>query len=140
MIQKGKHKSTKVRPKFTREISKSSHLRLANVTCYTIIVDLINVQRCLNDGIMAEISVPSHSDPAVLYNVVIQSPNDPEDIVCECEGYLYRGYCSHQNEALAQICGWTEFEEEEQTDDQVRQKICPRCGGPTEWRMIDADL
>lgn len=95
-------------------------------------MDLIPVQQCLNTGVMTEVLVPSKTDDDKWYNVLVQDPDDINDVICECRGYEVRGHCSHQAEALAVICRWDEaVGPEEQTADQRRTRICPRCGGPT---------
>jgi hypothetical protein len=93
-------------------------------------MELRNFQCCEESGEMVPIEVPSHSDPDKTYTVLIIS--DDEDPVCECEGYEFRGYCSHQEEALDRQCLWDEADgPEEQTPEERRNMICPRCGGPT---------
>jgi hypothetical protein len=84
---------------------------------------------------MVPIEVPSHSEPGKVYTVLIIS--EDEDPVCECEGFEFRGHCSHQQEALAKQCHWDEgyADAEPQSDILYHEEICPRCGGPTEWYM-----
>jgi len=36
------------------------------------------------------------------------------------------------------LCGWTELQEPKkftQTEEQRKLKVCPRCGGHTQWKM-----
>lgn len=93
------------------------------------------VQGCLDDG-SEGVEVPSHTIPGLTYCVDVGDLDDLEEVICECEGYLYRGYCSHQLEAIERVCGWYEpVGPETQTLTEKHNKICPRCGGPTEWLM-----
>lgn len=80
------------------------------------------------------VEVPSHSEPDKVYVCIVQQPDDLEDVMCECEGYVHRGQCSHQQEALELLCLWQEDKgPEKQTDRQSIKRICPRCLGPAEW-------
>lgn len=91
-------------------------------------------QRCEESGEMVPIEVPSHSDPDKVYTVVIVSDDEPP--VCECEGFDFRGHCSHQQEALDARCTWDEATGPEfQSNTQQRNGECPRCGGSTEGYM-----
>jgi hypothetical protein len=97
---------------------------------------------CLNTGVMTEIEVPSRTDEDKWYRVLVQDPVDIEEVICECRGYEVRGHCSHQKDALDAVCGWKEREgPEKQTNQQRRDKVCPRCLGPTKWivEVLDAD-
>lgn len=96
---------------------------------------LINVQQCRTSDEVVPILVPSHSEPGVSYTVIIRG-DDPDDAICECEGFNFRGKCSHQQEALRLKCNWTELVGPETQNDRQRQElICPRCSGDTEWVM-----
>jgi len=66
--------------------------------------------------------------------------------ICTCPAYkfgkrevkfgnrYYPKYCKHIDEALKQIeCWHQQWGEESQTDEQRKNMICPKCGGPTEW-------
>lgn len=81
------------------------------------------------------VEIPSKSDPQKKY--ILSLPpweRKEEEIVCQCEGFDFRGFCSHQKEALRKVCDWNEFSETKQTKEQKHDKICPICLGPT--RMV----
>ena len=66
------------------------------------------------------------------------------EVICECESYLRRGYCRHQEEAQNAACVWSEngnegdaFGPAIQTPEQARDHICPSCGGPTRTIIED---
>lgn len=66
--------------------------------------------------------------------------NRSEQHVCECKGYQFRGRCRHQKEAHQNHCGWNAAESvESQTPEQERNRICPRCGGPTHYSMWEVN-
>lgn len=84
------------------------------------------------------IDVPSQSNPRLTYEVQIVDPNDPpEDWICGCEGFRFRGTCAHQRLAARMRCGWDELEgPEAQTPDERDRDMCPRCGGVT-WTTTE---
>lgn len=98
-------------------------------------MDIHSVQQCLNSGEWTSYPVRSSSDPSRVYNVLITDPLVPDEAICECESFVFRGHCKHQRIALAMVCGWHEGSAEIQTDDQRKNKVCPRCAGDTEWVM-----
>lgn len=84
------------------------------------------------------VQVPSETDPDRLYDVLIVDADEPSEAVCECEGFNFRGTCHHQQEAVDALCQWYELEgPEQQEGSQRRDRTCPRCGGPTEWIVVD---
>lgn len=58
-------------------------------------------------------------------------PDEEDDVICTCEGYIHRNQCSHQKEALELLCRWDESDSMQQTKMQYIDGICPRCLGPT---------
>lgn len=60
---------------------------------------------------------------------------DPAENICECEGYVYRGYCAHQKIARRQLCGWSEIapRARQQTESDRSLMICPECGQRAMW-------
>ena len=55
--------------------------------------------------------------------------------VCSCKGYQFHKPCKHV-EAI-EHCGWhSVYDEEKQTETQEANKICPRCGGNTEYVKV----
>jgi len=86
-------------------------------------------QRCASTEPWQEIKVQSQSQEDVEYSVIIPYTDDSiDDYICECKGYLHRGYCSHQQIAFEQRCGWVESENsEQQSPEQIENFECPRC-------------
>jgi|ERR1017187_9968474 hypothetical protein len=95
--------------------------------------ELRQVQHCVSAEPWFEISIGSHTTPGVEYRVKVAWPDDTQDeLICECESFLYRGRCRHQQEAFGILCRWHQLEgPEEQTPAQAREHICPRCGDET---------
>jgi hypothetical protein len=92
------------------------------------------IQVCETTFGWTTVEVESHSDPEKTYVCIVQEPDEIDEVMCDCEGYLYRGQCSHQQDALELLCLWREDRSsEKQTDEQSINRICPRCLGPTEW-------
>jgi hypothetical protein len=90
----------------------------------------------MQDGFWNVITVPSNSERDKHYEVLIMDAANSDDIICECPSYLYRGHCRHQVEAVNKLCLWVaSMGPEEQTKEQYKNEICPRCVGPTEWVM-----
>jgi hypothetical protein len=73
------------------------------------------------------------NDRTKVYNVTVVDPTDPEDAICECKGYDFRGHCSHQAIAIQRLCRWVEGQGPDQSNEQRKDKVCPRCGDQTEW-------
>lgn len=106
---------------------------------------LMNVQQCRSAEGWQPIRIRSSSDPDKTYTVFVNPWHDPDTYVCQCEGYTYRGYCRHQLEAHEELCSWRtvidgKLVDDEQTSQQRLAKICPRCGGPTQWVTEVVDL
>lgn len=60
------------------------------------------------------------------------------EVICECESYLRRGYCRHQEEAQGMACDWTEGRPDiAQSREERENHICPNCGGPTRTIIED---
>jgi len=77
--------------------------------------------------------VPSASDEGKEYRVLVPWPDDGiEDLTCECLSFIHRGHCHHQQDAFDALCRWTSADgPEEQTKEQYRAQVCPRCGEQT---------
>lgn len=89
------------------------------------------IQICEASEGWTTVDVPSHSDPDKSYTCVILGPGDYDDVLCECPGFIHRGECSHQKEAVELLCDWEEGKTPEQTNKQRWDHTCPRCFGPT---------
>lgn len=95
-----------------------------------------HVQQCRALSGWQPIIVHSHTDKDRRYIVHVNPWGKVSEFICECAGYVYRGTCRHQKEALEHICFWSESEgPEAQTHAQKTRMICPRCGGRTEIVM-----
>jgi len=104
--------------------------------CYNAWVPIVSYQRCCDLSEYRTYKVWSQSDPDKTYEVIVIDPDDPEQSLCDCEGFTYRGTCHHINDVHAKLCRWNSLDSEiEQTREQKREKICPVCAGPTEWKM-----
>lgn len=99
-------------------------------------VDLEQLEVCTSNLPYEEYKVLS-SDGETEYSVIVVEPTDhPNDYICECEGFEFRGTCRHQQEVAEMICTWTARDEE-----QVEADICPRCGRETDFiTVINAKL
>lgn len=89
-------------------------------------------QRCLRDQIYT-FDIESHTNPDLVYEVIVLDPFNPDEAICECEGYKFRGHCPHQQEAFDQLCSWKTDPLKPQTPAQRRHHICPLCGSQTGW-------
>lgn len=98
------------------------------------------MQCCSLDG-WYPAEVRSSTDPDVHYVVHVNPwANRSEQHVCECKSYQYRGYCKHQKAAHTLHCGWNEVEGEEiPTDQQRKERVCPRCGGSAHYAMWEIE-
>lgn len=96
-------------------------------------MSIVPYQACIMSPAWYPVSVLS-SNGEDKYTVQV-SPWNVEECICSCEGYKYRGRCRHQAVAARTRCDWTEFQEEQQSFDQRQEKICPRCGGHTDWKI-----
>jgi hypothetical protein len=102
-------------------------------------MDLVPVQRCLTTVGWSPVRVASSSG-GPNHMVTVSPFVTVKEFVCDCKGFEYRGYCSHQKKALESVCWWPLGQwKEDQTDTQRHDKICPHCGGPTHWEMVDAE-
>lgn len=74
-----------------------------------------------------DVEVPSASEPGKVY-VVAYSPYGASQSVCDCEGFRFRGFCRHIEQARSKVnCDWMTTNAEVQDNG----RICPKCGGPT---------
>jgi hypothetical protein len=98
-----------------------------------------STHRCAQVGDWNTITVPSQSEKGKYYEVLIMGATDLDEVICECQSYHYRGQCKHQIEALDRLCSWSSnIGPEQQTEEEYKHKICPRCGQPTE-RVLELE-
>lgn len=105
-------------------------------------MELRPYQACRTSEAWIPMEVASESRPGERYVVHVCPWGNATENICECPGYFHRGRCKHQTQAMDALCGWTELQEPkryEQTDEQRKAKVCPRCGGPTSWQMEVAE-
>jgi hypothetical protein len=74
------------------------------------------------------------SDGKNWYLVLVNPWDTPNENICECKGYMFNGRCRHQQVATDSLCRWFDDgkKSEIQTPEQRLDKVCPRCGGPTQ--------
>lgn len=99
-------------------------------------------QQCLSAEGWQPIKVASASQPDESHLVLVCPWGIPYENICDCPAYFYRGRCRHQTEAMDLVCGWSELLDKVQQDEHQKQhKVCPRCKGPTQWKMevVDGD-
>lgn len=93
-------------------------------------------QMCRSKEGWAPVNVPSSSEVGKSYLVFVNPWGNVRENICECQGYLWRFKCSHQQKASEMVCGWMEGESlEVQDDEQKKKRICPACGGPTKYEV-----
>jgi hypothetical protein len=103
-------------------------------------MDLKPVQVCRTTDGWSPVQVDSASSPGNKYTVLVSPFVPVKEFVCGCKGFEIRGYCRHQRESLSLVCWWPlGMYQEAQSQEDKRNKICPHCGGPTKWEMVDAE-
>jgi len=110
---------------------------LSGPVCYGHPVHLKTYQTCRSNEGWQPVEIDSASDPNKTYVVLVNPWGDPRENICDCEGYRFRGVCSHQQKAADEVCRWNEVLgfAETQTSQQASELICPRCGGPTKVEL-----
>jgi hypothetical protein len=102
-------------------------------------MDLVAVQVCRTTDGWSPVQIESGSTKGLHYTVLVNPHVPVQEFVCDCKGFEFRGQCKHQHEAANKSCWWPMVLDLKQTDSQRKEKICPQCGGPTKWEMVDAD-
>lgn len=102
-------------------------------------MDIISVQNCVSTQPYFTAHILSESTPGKVYEILVPMPGDPpEQYICTCPGFEFRGYCKHQHQV--QICGWEELTgPEKQTLIQKKAHTCPRCKNDTVEELEYAD-
>ena len=88
-------------------------------------------QECATNLTWQEVEIPSATSRGKVYSVSIPPWGGTEDVTCDCPSYVHRGYCRHTRSALEKICNWSTESHVPQTEEQRKNRICPRCGGAT---------
>jgi hypothetical protein len=99
-------------------------------------VHFATYQTCRSNEGWQPVTIDSKTDPDKKYVVLVNPWGDSREHICDCEGYHYRGFCSHQERADAEVCRWKDTGlREAQTPVQQAGLVCPRCGGPTKVEL-----
>jgi hypothetical protein len=99
-------------------------------------MELNPFQVCRRGEGWVPVKVASATSENMSYLVLVNPFGNPRENICECSGYVYRGQCRHQEEAMESVCYWTEKNPRyAQTEAQRTNNVCPRCGGPTKWEL-----
>jgi hypothetical protein len=112
-------------------------LAFLSQTCYGGLVHLTTYQTCRSNEGWQPVEIDSATTPNKTYVVLVNPWGDPRENICDCEGYRFRGMCSHQKLASEEVCCWNAqigFAET-QNAQQERELICPRCGGSTKTEI-----
>lgn len=94
-------------------------------------------QECREAEGWQPVRMESSSEPGKIYTVMVNPWGADDENLCDCLGYFHRGYCKHQQMASDRICRWRDdaWNEPEQSPEQRKAKVCPKCGGPTKWQI-----
>ncbi len=94
-----------------------------------------HIQVCTTRLGWQPVQVPSQSEPGKNHLVSVNLDIAFGQWVCDCKGFLYRGRCNHQIMAVDYVCFWQEGDEE-QTPEERRARVCPRCMKRTRWEVV----
>jgi len=105
-------------------------------------MELKPYQVCTSSEGWIPIRIPSETNDEIVYTVFTSPWQRPNENICECPGFAFRGSCKHQAKAQSKRCDWTELQVDMngkprfvQTPEQREAKICPRCHSETVWRL-----
>ena len=55
---------------------------------------------------------------------------------CSCPGFKFQKTCKHVKDLQGNQCTWHGAYDEQQTEEQEKQQVCPHCGGKTEFVRV----
>ena len=87
------------------------------------------------------VRIDSTSEAGRVYTVHVNPWGHTAENICECNAYIYRGRCKHQDMAAQRLCGWHEVVGPEEIPPENRRLgICPRCGGATHRTVMEDEV
>jgi len=90
---------------------------------------IVEQQVCIAEVLQFSVTVVSTSKGREGTEYTVSGVIREGNVECSCPGFQYRGTCKHVTTEIVQ-CGWTS-QKGGQSDEQERERVCPRCGSRT---------